>query len=44
MEDGGSKGMSKAGGYVLGLVGQSLMGGWNSTTMEMLESFGLGFV
>ena len=44
MEDGGSRGGgSKAGGYVLGPVGQSLMCGRNSVTMERLESSSLGF-
>ena len=40
---GGSKGASKAGAYILGPVGQSLMGGQNLATMESFESFGLGF-
>ena len=43
MGNGGSKGASKAGVYVLGPVGQSLMGGQNFATMESFESFGLGF-
>ena len=40
---GGGGGGSKAGGCVLGPVGQLLMGGQNSTTVERLESSGLGF-
>ena len=43
MGDGGSREASKAGVCVLGSVGQSLMGGRNSTTMESFESSGLGF-
>ena len=43
MEDGGSRWASKADGYVLGPVGQSLMGSRSSATMERLESSGLGF-
>ena len=29
--------------YVLGPVGQSLMGGWNSATIESFEISGIGF-
>ena len=36
-------GASKAGVYVQGLVGQSLMGGRNSSRMESFESSSLGF-
>ena len=43
MRGGGSKGASKAGVYILGPVGQSLIGGQNSATMESFKSSGLGF-
>ena len=43
MGDGSSKGASKVGAYVLGPMGQSLMGDRNSATMESFESSGVGF-